>query len=264
MKNLLILCLSFLGLSLGAQDFEVAPVLMSFKGEPGTISVKILNVKNYANVKQKFSLSISDYTLNVNGAKKSAVPGSTANSIAPWLTINPSILDLNPNEAGHAEILLTVPNGNYNSRWGMIHVEVAKEKTAKEADKNLATGVVIVPRIVVLLKQEPESNTNYSGKITNLAEVTGKNDVIRKFTAILVNDGEKIIDADVYLALANVTTAEEKSFDTQSITVYPGYSREIELSLPGELAAGEYALAAIMDYGHRKPIEGIQIMLQQK
>ena len=84
------------------------------------------------------------------------------------MTINPSFVELNPNESARVELVMTVPRTGFNTRWGMIQVEVAKEQTASEADKQLAAGVVIVPRIVVLVKQSPRSNQNYSGTVSGL------------------------------------------------------------------------------------------------
>jgi len=54
----------------------------------------------------------------------------------------------------------------------------------------LATGVIIVPRINVLVKQSPKSNSNYSAKLVSLTEITETKDKFRKFEIKILNNGD--------------------------------------------------------------------------
>jgi hypothetical protein len=254
------LFLSF-AVSLYSQDFEVAPVLVSFDANPGENQTQTLTVRNHSNERQKFVLNLTDYTLTEDGTKSALEAGSTPRSLAEWITVNPSFVELNPNEAATVDLILTVPRTGFNTRWGMIQVEVAREQMAAQADKQLTTGVVIVPRIVVLVKQSPRSNMNYKGTVTGLREVEGTQSGLRSFEAVLTNTGDKILDAKVFLALANLETAEEKQFNPISVSVYPDQKRKVVLTLPEQPEPGQYALALLMDYGHRSAIEGAQILL---
>ena len=245
------------------QDFEVAPVLIRFNAEPGSIQSTKLSIKNYANTKQKYEVSLSDYSIDELGNKKSLAAGQSENSLANWLTLNPSFVELNPNESKEIDIMITVPKGHSETRWGMAHVKVAKEKTALDVDKEMATGVVLIPRIVVLIKQSPKSNHNYSAKIQDLKEID-KDGEYRTFEALIVNNGDKVIDAKVSLSVANIMTAKEENFPKKKFTVYPKQSRSIQISLPKVLEKGEYAIAIIMDYGHRKSLEGAQLIIKEE
>jgi hypothetical protein len=245
-----------------AQDFEVAPVLMSFNANPGEIQMQKLSVRNHSNLRQKFVFNLADYDIDEEGNKHPSALGSTDNSLADWITVNPSFVELNPNEEFQVDVNITVPNSGYGTKWGMIQVQMAKEQEGLEADRELSTGVILVPRIVVLVKQSPRSNQNYSGKITNLTEVTKPKDTFKKYEITIENTGEKIFDGKVSLAVANISTAEEQNFKPTMVTVYPGHKRTIILTLPVQLNPGKYALAALLDYGHRKPIEGKQILLE--
>jgi hypothetical protein len=244
-----------------SQDFEVAPVLVSFDANPGESQTQVLTVRNHSNERQKFVLNLADYTLTMEGAKSAVEAGSTERSLADWVNVNPSFVELNPNESASINLIMTVPRTGFNTRWGMIQVELAKEQMAPEADKQLSTGVIIVPRIVVLVKQSPRSNRNYRGSVTGLREVEGPNPEFRSFEAILTNTGDKILEAKVFLALANLETAEEKQFNPVSVSVYPDQQRKVMLTLQEHPEPGQYALAFLMDYGHRMAIEGAQILL---
>lgn len=247
-----------------AQDFEVSPVLMSFNANPGEIQKKQINLLNHSSKPQKYNLKISDYITDKDGNKKIVPLGTSKHSCADWMTLNPSFIELKPNQSASLEVLMTVPKDGFSAKWCMIHVEVSKEQSAFDADKSMAAGVLITPRIVILVKQSPPSNNNYKATITNLKEVTKPGDSVRSFEATVNNVGENIIDAKVSLALANMETAKEQKFAPVKVTVYPEGSRLISLKLPTNLSKGKYALAAILDYGHRQPLGGTQILLEIK
>ena len=88
-------------------------------------------------------------------------------------------------------------------------------------------------------------------------------DEVRKFEATITNTGDKIVDAKVSLSIANVITAQEENFPKKNYTIYPGQTLTVYLSLPKKLESGKYALAAIMDYGHRKSLEGVQLVIDE-
>ena len=249
---------------ISAQDFEVSPVLMGFNANPGEIQSKTIILINHSSKPQKYTFKLSDYDVDIEGVKKSLPLGSSKRSIGDWVTINPSFVELNPNQAVTIDVLMTVPKDGFNTRWGMIYVELTREQSALEADQNLATGVVVVPRIVVLVKQSPSSNNNYRATIDGLKEVTKAGDAFRSFQVMISNTGDNIIDANVSLALANIADASEEKYNPTQVTVYPGMVRRVVLQLPAKLSKGQYALAAILDYGHRQPLEGTQILLEVK
>jgi hypothetical protein len=248
----------------GAQDFEVSPVLIRFDANPGEIQMRNINIINHSNKREKFLFSLSDYTLDAEGNKHTAPAGTTSRSCSNWITINPSFVELNPNESAQAEVLITVPQNGFQSKWGIINIQPAKEQEAMSADKEMAAGVVVVPRIVVLVQQSPKSNTDYRGTIRDIHEVTGEDDEFRIFQATVENTGDKVLEAEVTLAVANIITASERRAEPVKITVYPDYSRIVRLSLRDRLLPGRFAIAAMLDYGHRQPIEITQMLLDIK
>jgi len=263
-RHFAIFCFLLLTSSIYAQDFEVSPVLISFNADPGEIQTKQINLINHSSIPQKYMLKVSDYELDKDGNKKSVPAGKSKRSCADWITINPSIIELNPNQSATIEALMTVPKDGFSAKWCMIGVQVTKEQTAFEADKNLATGVVLVPRITILVKQSPRNNSNYKATVKGLKEITKLGDNQRSFEVLVTNTGDNIIEANVNLALADMQTAKEEKFTPVKVTVYPDNERTVVLKLPAKLNKGKYALAAILDYGHRQPMGGTQMLLEVK
>lgn len=263
-RLILFLFLSIISLSAFAQDFEVSPVTMNFNAEPGEIQKKQLTLINHSAQPQKYNLKISDFVMDADGNRKSIPLGNSKRSCADWINISPSFIELNPNQTAQLDVNMTVPKDGFSSRWCMIHVEVAKEQTAFEADKTLATGVLLVPRIVVMVKQSPRSNNNYKANISGLKEITKKSDKQQVFEVMVQNTGDNVIDANVYLSLANLQTGKEEKFNIVKSTVYPDATRKVTLQMPRITTKGKYVLVAIMDYGHRQPLGGTQLMLEIK
>lgn len=252
-----------------SQDFEVAPVSMEFSVEPGNIDKKILYITNHSNKKQTFVLKLGEFVLDKEGKKMSKNSKDTIKNIkrscVDWVSINPSLIELNPNERGQAEVIMTVPSGDYTTRWCRIYVQGETEKSNYEVDKNnLGAGLVTIPRIVVNITQSPLSNNNFRCAIDNLKEITTDIDSMRVFSADVTNRGDKVIKGYVHLTLANVQTAKEKRYKPKKVTVFPDATVTVRLAIPKDLPPGKYALAAIVDYAKGMPLEGTQIMIEQK
>lgn len=261
--GLLLLCLFYFGRT-AAQDFEVSPVRLEFNAEPSTNQTKYISIKNHSGKKVSYTISISDFLVTSGGDKKMLSPNSTKHSCANWININPAFFELNPNEDISIQVSMLVPGEDYGAAWCMLYIQPSVEQTAWSVDKQLGTGVTVTGRIGVEIYQSPKSNVNQSIKISNLVEKTTPDDIARVFSATIENLGDKVTKCKVYLLASNMATVEEKQFAVQEYEIFPKMTRNVELVLPNELQPGTYALAAIVDYGPKFPLEGAQIVIQVK
>jgi len=208
-----------------SQDFEVAPVVLNFTANPGEIQQATVTIRNHANIKQGYTFNFGDFKIDAEGNKKRMPAGTSSRSCANWITVNPSFIELNPNEEREVTVIMTVPKDGNSSRWGMIYVQASDEQSENPVDK-----------------QFPE-------------------DSLKTFNVTVTNTGDKIIEANVGLVLANLETAAEQKFPTSMMRVYPGEKRTFTLTLPNNLGSGKHALAAILDYGHGTNLEGTQLLI---
>jgi len=247
-----------------SQDFEVSPVSLRFTAEPGDSQSKNVTVTNHSNKKTTFSLTIKDFFYEADGTERKLASNSIKRSCAEWLNINPSFLEINPNESQDVTVTIMVPAGEYSTRWTRIYVQAVKEQTTFDVDKSLSTGIAVHGAIAIEVNQSPESNSNFKATISNLAEKKSEGDSIRIFTAYVNNIGDKIIKSRVYLVVSNIQTAEETKYDPVIVRVFPESSRIVELKLPPGLPPGRYALAAVLDYWQNANLEGTQIIIEIK
>lgn len=263
-KSVLLIFLATLNLAkLAAQDIEVAPIRLNFNANPEETQTKTITVKNNGNQKEGIVLTLKDYLIYKDGSRKILPAESSRNSIAKWITLNPSYVEINPNESQTVQINFQAPSGDYTSKWGILSISTAKEQTSFAADKETTAGISIYGRIDVHLTYTPsaEINANKKVKISNLRETTTDEDTTRTFSVHIDNLGNTIVPCKVYLIASNLNTLKEKTFKPKEIKAYPQTSRTLKLTLPDVLKEGKYSLSAILDYGSSEALEGTQISI---
>lgn len=246
------------------QDFEISPAKLYFSAEPGENQTKTLNIKNHGNSKISMLVGLGDFIASENGEKKTLPPNTTKRSCANWLNINPSFFELNPGEEKVVSVTILVPTSESSSAWSLLYIQPANEQTAYGAEKDVSAGLRVTGRIVVQVFQTPKSNTNKLVKVYNLKEIPSKSEKEREYVVTLDNLGESISNCKVYLILSNIKTAEEKQYPPIEVETYPKATREITLKLPNDIPPGQYALAAVVDYGSKSNLEGTQITIDIK
>ncbi len=251
----------FFALIIVAQDFEVAPVQLYFNADPGESQAKNVTVKNHSSEKTSYILSVSDFEISTTGEKAYRPANSTKNSIANWISISPSFFDLEPNAQRQISISIQPPADDDGSRWGVIFVRTAKEKTTFEAGEELAAGVTVSPRIAVQVYQTAKSNKTIKAKIDQLREIESNDSTERWFSAIVTNLSDIIVHCKVFLIASNMQTAKEHQFPPVQFDAYPKNTQKIILKMPKKLPKGTYALAAVLDYGNIANLEGTQMVI---
>mgnify|MGYP006282811165 FL=1 len=247
-----------------AQDIEVAPIRINFSANPQETESKTITVKNHGNSKESVVLTLRDYITYKDGSKKVLPAESSKNSIAKWITMNPSYMEINPNASQTVQLNFQAPTDDYTSKWGILSVSTAKEQTSFSADKETTAGISLYGRIDVYLSYTPQSElgSNKRVKISNLKETTTEEDSVRTFSVHVDNLGNIIVPCKIYLLASNMNTLEEKRLETKKIKAYPQTSRTLELKLPDVLSPGKYSLSAILDYGSSDALEGTQITIE--
>ncbi|MBQ9470913.1 MAG: hypothetical protein IJU72_08180 [Bacteroidales bacterium] len=263
----LFLLLMLIATPLCAQDFEVAPVVLEFDAEPATNQVKTLNVKNHSSKPLAFIVSMADFLPSQDGQNEVQPAGSSKNSCANWLTVNPSFFEIAPGGDIALQVNMLVPGEELKTAWCMLYLQPTREQTSWGADRELSTGVVVSGRIGVHIFQSPKSLRNHSIKVSNFHEVY-QGGPSRQFAAVLENMGDCITPCKIFMMLSRldgaVDNAADQRIDVGQMVVFPKMSRSVNMVLPDNIAPGIYSLALLADYGPRYPLEGAQLQLVVK
>ena len=227
-----------------AQELEVTPATLVFNANPGSSQTKQVFVRNKANTEQSFIFNLADWLTD---------------SCSDWITVSPALVTLQPNEAVRVNITMLVPEDNPSTKWAVLFVESAVEKTgAKAIDKNVQMGLQISARIAVPIYQSPDGNTLYNGTLDGLNNSVNDdgNMVLETMT---INLGDKILNCKVYFTFSNIETAEEITSNAIEFSLLPESQKKVKYTLKETLKPGKYSVAAILDYGFNKELEGIQM-----
>ena len=265
LKTLIILQVFTFNSILFSQDFEVSPVNLEFNVEPGQTQTIPINLINHSSQKNTFTIQLGDFVVNKEGIRINMPQATTEHSLVNWMSVNPPLIELNPNEVKQILISIQAPAGDYSTRWAHIFITNTIEQTASIADKALKTGMLVQGQIVVVAKQSPRSNVNYKMKINTLAEETSAIDSISIFSANIDNIGDKIANCKVILLASDLSNAKETKLDEIRFESYPDTNVKIKLHMQKyALPPGKYALAAILDYGDKANLEGTQMIIEIK
>lgn len=264
-KLYLFLSLFLINTKIGAQDFEVSPTILEFKVEPGQSQSIPISIINHSNMNNAFNIILMDFIINKEGRKIPMPAATTEYSLVNWLSVNPPFLELNPNESRQVIVNLQAPVGDYTSKWAYIYIRNTKEQTSLLADKKMQAGLNLQGQIIIQAIQSPSSNVNYKMKIAGLQEEISTIDSMRVFKAKVDNIGDKIAKCKVTLIATNIDTAKETILHEKKFKSFPGSEFDINLQFKkGVLQKGNYALAAILDYGKQSNLEGSQILIEVK
>ncbi len=258
MKRLLISLLTIIPFLASAQDFEVAPVRVHFNASPGESQSRTVTVKNHSSRRETVTLRLQDFLIQRQGQMEILPAGSTRNSIASWVNLNPSFLTLEPNEAKTIQINLQAPNDNFTSKWGILSFSASTEQTAFSADRGVQAGLSLSGRIDIYLFYNPAASEPGRVEVSNLVETKNGAASERHFAVNVDNYGERITTGKVFLIASNIDTGFEKRYRTVDVLVYPQTTRTIELSIPKDLPPGRYSFAAILDYQGSTSLKGTQ------
>lgn len=259
MKSIITICLlSLLTLNGFAQNLNVTPAKINFNLEPGESYETELVVRNTASTKQKVNISLGDFALDANGQSSFSDANTSNFSCAGWISISQSFVELNPNETKKVKVKIKVPTNGTTTRWAMIFIEPAEEQTSiASADKSLSLGTKVLTRVGIPVFQSPRTSGTMKADIKNLKEVP--NDSIREFVAEVVNEGEKIIDGELFTVFSNIQTGNEIEAPVQTLTVLPKGSRYFRFAVPKDLPKGKYILTVVLDYDDDADQEGVKL-----
>ncbi len=256
--------LVLLSTTINSQELEVSPGTMMFQTNPGSSQTQQIFVRNKGNTEQSFVFKLSDWLTDAKGNVSYFKPGTTARSCADWITVSPSLVTLQPNESARVNVTMLVPNDDPSTKWAVLFVESAVEKTgAKAIDKDVQMGLQIAARIAVPVYQSPTSNTLYRGTLEGLEESIDSLSN-RTYTTQAINLGDKILNCKVYFTISNLETAEETTSRPFEFSLLPESNKKVSFTTNGPLSKGQYSVAAILDYGYNEELEGIQLDIEVK
>ena len=241
----------------------VSPSRINMNLRPGKSAVKTITVTNDTKTKNKFKVSVNDFSMNEKGRSTFVPAGEGKYGLSKWMSITPTFFELEPGEAKKIEINIQIPNTDEGqmAAWSAILVEQAEEKRvldpSKVGEKSIAFGITPTFAFGVWIYQNPPNVSVNKVEINDYKHLVenGKEQLLIKAK----NLGTGISFCTSYVELTNLNTGEQRKLLVKKFTILPGYFRVFKFELPDDLAKGNYTATAVLDYGSSEEIEAAQL-----
>jgi hypothetical protein len=241
-----------------AQDIEVSPVFIEFRPITEAIQEKDIMVTNHTDEPMIYTLSSYDLIPSENGQRIPAEYGTTVSSLAGFINISPTTIELQANETGYIKVQL-VKSDFSKFRLGKINIAAQRESSLLGEVEKLGTGIKIIPSISVLVYQYTDGSvlSDYA-----LSALTPDQESKHKYNVTLNNTGASLVKGKLMFILTDIYSGEEKEMQNTRVSVVPGASKTFSVIVAEENFGKNYLLSAIMDPGMIGELKGTQIELK--
>ncbi len=221
---------------------DVSPAKLDMSVAPGGRYNLSVIVKNEQDAAVHVQASEVDFSLNEAGDYRFGTPGSSANSLMKYASINPREFDIPPNSVQQVVVTFALPSGTNltGEQAGIIFFQTRPDRKRG--------SVVFSARVASKIYNTIPNTTKLAGQIDRMSVATGGVGGGPLYRVVFKNTG----NAHVYLKGAVDVKKDGKTVDHLPITQLPlverGGSRMLEL--PGrKLDPGSYDVTAVVDYG---------------
>lgn len=212
-------------------------------GETYRTNVEIQNVSEYAKGVKVYK---RDYWYHYSGDTKHDAPGTLERSNANWISFQPELLNLEPNEKAVVTIEVTVPdqselNGSY---WSVLMVEgIVPPDTTSNNGVSITTTIRYAVQLISHIGNTGNAHLEFAGMDMSKQEETN-------FLNVYVeNKGEKLLKPELSLELFDDAGNSIAVIKAEKRKTLPGTSIRIGLNLEG-IKPGKYSGVIIADCGN--------------
>jgi hypothetical protein len=226
-----------------ALSFNVTPMISDLTVAAGTSQTGLITVRDSAEAGSatlRLKVSMEDWTLDELGKPSFTASGTSTDSCAPWIQINPVELSVNPGQPEIVRYTVTVPATAQGSYHCIVFFTSAPLPSATMGSSVRVSGCI--------------GNTVYVqvGPPVRRAKITALTITPKTVTITVQNTGSS------YLRLAGevkIASGSESNVVQQinipRAVVLPGNNskRVITINTSSDLGTGSYVVTAVLDYG---------------
>lgn len=241
----------------------VSPSRVNFNVKPGESKTVEVKVTNETKIKRTFKVSLKDFDMDKSGHSSFMAAGTSEHSVAKWINISPTFIEMQPGATQKISVTLNVPDseGSNRAAWCVMMVEEAKERQKLEtepSDQKIAFGITPAFGFGVYIYQNPPTVANKKVEIKNFAiqKPEGK---VKNIEMMLVNSGDGIASCVAYVELTNTNTGKTQRLLVKRFVILPGYSRNYLFGLPEKLDKGKYSAVGVLDFGSKDVVEAAEL-----
>lgn len=245
----------------GAQGVAVTPSRIFFNSPAGQIATERIKISNTDSAQLILNANLKDWHRDSLGNKTYADAGSLPTSNANWMRIDPVQLILQPGESKEVAVSIQVPGKAKPVTNSMLFLtQVNEGKPIKGIDKSgRKVNILIKVEIGIQLYNTLPGLGKKDLEFTSLQERRAHPDSTRSLAATIQNKGEVATDASLRVELTNKISGENTKIPALALSMLPGASQVVFITIPARLQRGTYQASVILDGG-----DGTDLKVAQK
>lgn len=203
-----------------------------------------IQIQNTAETEKNVRVYSRDYWFSYTGESKHDPAGTLERSNANWITFNPELLTLAPNEIATVDFEVKIPNNEEvkGTYWSVLMVEgiVPPDTTNYSSGVTIKTAIRYAVQIVTNIGSTGTSDMQFAG-----LELTKENE-ISSLNVVIENTGERILKPEVSLELFDEMGNSAGIIKSGRRKTFPGTSIQVTLVLEG-IKQGKYTGVLVAD-----------------
>lgn len=228
-----------------AQSLSVLPPVKSFDVAPGQQVTQTVDVKSTSTSGLQLNIYLSDWAFAQDGKIYYQHPGTLPGSACPWVTYTPASYSLEAGADLTARYTIQVPSdAKPGTHWCVLFFDGGSPNPPP--GKTVATFRLRVGQTIYV----DVGPLNQDGAITGMfTQPPQKADAPYQLVVQYKNTGNQVQWVTGSVELRDSQGNQIRKLDLSGFTALPSASRNIALTIPGPLAAGTYAVLAVLNYG---------------
>jgi hypothetical protein len=213
------------------------------QAHPGESYRGTIQIQNASDKIRNVRIYQRDYWFSYNGESKHDPAGTLERSNAEWISFNPELVELGPNETSTVNFEVKVPgeplSGTY---WSVIMVEgiVPPDTTGFSSGVTINTAIRYAVQIVTNIGETGTSDIQFLGM------ELGRQEETTLLHVALENTGERMLRPELALELFDETGNSLGTVIANKVKTFPGTSVMITLQLEG-IKPGNYNGVLVAD-----------------
>ncbi len=230
------------------------------------------SLTNTSDTPVQATVSRSDWDRIESGDNRFLPAGSTGNSCGQMLSVSPLSLRIEPHASGIVRLAVQTNAALTRECWDIVFVEEVPQRAATKGNSLqyiFRTGVKVyvappgLPRDGAIENMEivdaaAKPNTNSARPASTAATPPRKQVAIR-----FHNTGGMHLVSKGHLEFRRLDNSVAREVPIEEFPTLPGATRRVLVDIPADLAAGDYVVLALIDFGGAELVAG-QIDYQAK
>lgn len=215
-----------------------------YQVQPGTSYRGTIQIQNAEDKEKSVRVYQTDYWFSYTGESRHDSVGSVPRSNAKWITYNPELMKLAPNQTTEVEFEIKVPENDTlrGTYWSVIMVEgiVPPDTASNKTGVTINTSIRYAVQIITNIGETGKSDMQFLG-----LQMTKEND-LNVLNVMVENTGERLLRPELSLELFDASGNSVGVIKAERKKTYPGTSIRVALPLEG-IKAGKYTGVLVAD-----------------